>query len=127
MILMNGLGGLGVTCSPPFAYHPGSNTCDCPYGTTYNPNRDTCEGTPTGMPTSGQGSGGGFDWGGLLTSVTTGLVRGLVDDAPTGPPGPGQPGYIPPPPPPAPAWYTTPTGMIGLGMGALVLFMVLRK
>ena len=128
---MNGLGNLGAgnlgaTCSPPFAYHPANNTCDCPYGTTYNPNRDTCEGTPTGMPTSGQGSGGGFDWGGLLSNITVGVVKGLTDDTPAGPPMPGQPGYIAPPPP-APAWYATPTGMIGIGVGALALIMLLRK
>ena len=120
---MQGLGGLGVTCSPPFTYHPDSNTCDCAYGTTYNPSRDTCEGTPTGGGGSGSSSGG-INWGSLLTSVTTGLVKGLTDDTPAGGP---PPGYTPPPPPPAPAWYMTPTGMIGIGAGALVLFLMLRK
>lgn len=117
---MNGLGGLGVTCSPPFAYHPENNTCDCPYGTTYNPNRQTCEGTPTGTPPGG--SSGGVDWGGLFSKFTVNIVKGLTDDTPDGPP----PGYVPPPPP-TPAWYATPTGMIGIGVGALLLIMFLRK
>lgn len=113
MLMMNGMGGLGnlgVTCSPPFVYHPESNSCDCATGTTYNSSLDTCERPSTNSTPW---------WQSLVTGITQGAAAGVSQP---------KPPTMPTPMPVAPTpWYTTPMGMAGIIGGALVLFLVMKK
>jgi hypothetical protein len=125
MILMQGLGGLNGEedraraisyCGAKFGFQ------STDYAPCVNFYVAGMAGEYKAQATGGSSSGGSSLLTSLLTNITAGVVKGFTDDTPAGGP---PPGYIPPPP--APAWYMTPTGMIGLGAGALVLFLMLRK
>jgi hypothetical protein len=61
-------------------------------------------------------------WEAPLTDITKGITQGLFerDKAPTRAPGARMPAK-------EEAWYTTPTGMVGIGAGILALVLLLRK
>jgi hypothetical protein len=62
-------------------------------------------------------------WQSLVTGFTQGAVTGLVQKPPV--PGMPLPGQFPMPAPQP--WYTTSTGMIGIGIGVIALFFLMKK
>ena len=122
MLMMTGLGAGGDNCDPNTSWYQ-SDPNMAYYGSCipFNalPGSSTTGPAPTTQTTSATPW-----WGTLVTGLTQGVVQGIVG----GPDGSGTPTPTPPMPPPKPApWYTTPTGMIGIGIGAVALFFLLKK
>jgi hypothetical protein len=111
MILMNGISGLAS---------PGDG---CPPATHYwDSQQQAC--LPFDMPQQTVQSQADVPWWQpLIAGVTQGAVSSIVGSG-TKPAAPPLPAFTAPP---ATPWYTTPTGMIGIGVGALALIMLLRK
>ncbi|MGH7175764.1 MAG: hypothetical protein ACREJC_00160 [Tepidisphaeraceae bacterium] len=120
MIMMGptGLGASNFSSDPAFVNCPPNTWFDSAYS-------GQC--IPFGaeqQPAQQQQSSGVPWWQSIITGITQGTVRGLTDD---GQPAAGA-GTLPTMPmPQAQPWYTTTVGMVGIGVGALALFMLLRK
>lgn len=120
MITMNGLGAGGDNCDPATSWYQ-SDPNMAYYGSCI-PFAGLPGSSSTGPAPTTQTTAASPWWGSLLTSLTSGVVKGIVGD--DGKPVPTAPTFPMPAPTP---WYATPTGMIGIGVGAVALIFLLRK